>query len=79
MAVGVGVAVAGGYRHVPMPQSTPSLRFLSPLIERSVPISGVTLADWLHGQRTHDGKSPMSRYWIASPASSQELRHVNSQ
>ena len=48
MAVGVGIAVAGGFRQVPVPQSTPWLRFLSPLIERRMRISRTTLSDWLH-------------------------------
>lgn len=45
VAAGVGVAVAGGFRQVPVPQSTSWLRFLSPLIERSVRVSRTTLSD----------------------------------
>jgi hypothetical protein len=52
VAAGVGVAVAGGFRPVPVPQSTPWLRFLSPLIERNVRISRITLSDWLHVRPT---------------------------
>ena len=54
VAAGVGVAVAGGFRQVPVPQSTPWLRFLSPLIEPDVPISGIRLSDQLHYRPTAD-------------------------
>jgi len=40
-------AVAWGLR--------PTLRFPSPLIKPSVPISGTRLSDWLH-HKTHDGR-----------------------
>ena len=70
MAVGVGGAVAGGFRHVPVPQSTPWLRFLSPLIERNVRISRITLSDWLHGRPTagtHDRGIRSRRMTPSSP------------
>jgi uracil-DNA glycosylase len=39
------VAVAGGFRQMPVPQSSPWLRFPSPLIKPDVPISGIRLSD----------------------------------
>jgi len=44
--------LTGGFRHIPVPQSTPLLRFLFPLIERNVRISRIALSDWLHVRPT---------------------------
>ena len=40
-----GVAVPGGFRHVPVPHSPPWLRFQSPLIKPDVRISRIRLSD----------------------------------
>ena len=44
--------LTGGFRQMPVPQSTPWLRFLFPLIERNVRISRIALSDWLHVRPT---------------------------
>ena len=43
-----GVAVAGGFRQLPVPQSSPWLRFLSSLIKPDVRSYRIRLSDWLH-------------------------------
>ncbi len=55
-------AVAVGSAHLFPPLSSggasiagPLLRFLSPLIEPDVPISGIRLSDWLH-RKAHGGR-----------------------
>jgi hypothetical protein len=41
-----GVAVAGGFRPAPVPQSAPWPRFRAPLIEPDVRISRIRLSSW---------------------------------
>jgi len=41
----VGLAVTGGFRHLPVPQTRPWLRFPPPLIEPDVRISRIRLSD----------------------------------
>ncbi len=41
------MAVSGGFRLVPVPQASPWLRFLSPLIKPGVRFSRTRLSDWL--------------------------------
>jgi hypothetical protein len=48
--------LTGGFRQMPVPQSTPWLRFLFALIERNVQISRIALSDWLH-HKAHDLRS----------------------
>ena len=45
-----GVAVSGGFRQVPVPQSEPSLRFQSLLVKPGVRVSRIRLSDWFHPQ-----------------------------
>jgi hypothetical protein len=54
----MGVAVAGGFRQVPVPQSVPWLRFLSPLIKPDVRNYRIRLSDWLH-RKAHNAQLSM--------------------
>jgi len=48
VTLGLGVAVTGSFRLMPVPQSKPSPRFLSPLIKPDMRISRIRLSDRLH-------------------------------
>ncbi len=54
----MGVAVAGGFRQVPVPQSLPWLRFPSPLIKPDVRNYRIRLSDRLH-HKAHDARPTM--------------------
>jgi hypothetical protein len=54
VAVGAGIAVAGGFRLTPVSHSDPWLRLRSPLIEPDVRFPRIRLSDEIH-DKAHAG------------------------